>query len=63
MNLSRAFTDLGHRVTIVAQCVDETPFRRMTHIIRERSCTTAHRSFSFDRRDDVGCCYCRLASS
>jgi glycosyltransferase involved in cell wall biosynthesis len=36
MNLSRAFTDLGHRVTIVAQCVDETPFRRMTHIIRER---------------------------
>jgi glycosyltransferase involved in cell wall biosynthesis len=36
MNLSRACLDRGHRVTIVAQAVDETRFGRMTHIIRER---------------------------
>jgi glycosyltransferase involved in cell wall biosynthesis len=36
MNLSQAFIDRGHRVTIVAQSVDETHFGRMTHIIRER---------------------------
>ncbi len=36
MNLSQAFTERGHRVTVVAQSVDETAFRRMTHIIRER---------------------------
>lgn len=36
MNLGRAFSDRGHRVTVVAQSVDETPFNRMTHIIRER---------------------------
>ena len=35
-NLGKAFMDRGHRVTVVAQSVDETPFRRMTHIIRER---------------------------
>ena len=35
-NLGRAFVDRGHHVTVVAQSVDETPFRRMTHIIRER---------------------------
>jgi len=35
-NLGRAFTDRGHQVTVVAQSVDETAFRRMTHIIRER---------------------------
>jgi glycosyltransferase involved in cell wall biosynthesis len=35
-NLSRAFMDRGHQVTIVAQSVDETRFGRMTHIIRER---------------------------
>ena len=36
MNLGRAFSDRGHCVTVVAQSVDETPFNRMTHIIRER---------------------------
>ena len=36
MNLSQAFTERGHRVTVVAQSVDETAFGRMTHIIRER---------------------------
>jgi glycosyltransferase involved in cell wall biosynthesis len=36
MNLSQAFLDRGHSVTVVAQSVDETYFGRMTHIIRER---------------------------
>lgn len=35
-NLGDAFRDRGHEVTVVAQCVDEMRFGRMTHIIRER---------------------------
>jgi glycosyltransferase involved in cell wall biosynthesis len=35
-NLAAAYVERGHRVTVVAQSVDETPFWRMTHIIRER---------------------------
>jgi glycosyltransferase involved in cell wall biosynthesis len=35
-NLGEAFCDRGHNVTVVAQCVDEMRFGRMTHIIRER---------------------------
>ncbi|HEX4034143.1 MAG TPA: glycosyltransferase family 4 protein [Solirubrobacteraceae bacterium] len=35
-NLVAAYAGRGHRVTVVAQSVDETPFYRMTHIIRER---------------------------
>lgn len=36
MSLGQALRERGHHVTVVAQSVDETPFRRMTHIIRER---------------------------
>ncbi|HWX97278.1 MAG TPA: glycosyltransferase family 4 protein [Solirubrobacteraceae bacterium] len=35
-SLGQAFCDRGHDITIVAQCVDEMHFGRMTHIIRER---------------------------
>jgi glycosyltransferase involved in cell wall biosynthesis len=35
-NLGQAFRDRDHEVTVVAQCVDELHFGRMTHIIRER---------------------------
>ena len=35
-NLAATYVERGHRVTVVAQSVDETPFWRMTHIIRER---------------------------
>jgi glycosyltransferase involved in cell wall biosynthesis len=35
-NLGGALRDRGHEVTVVAQCVDELRFGRMTHIIRER---------------------------
>jgi glycosyltransferase involved in cell wall biosynthesis len=36
INLAQEFRRRGHDVTVVAQSVDETPFHRMTHIIRER---------------------------
>ena len=35
-SLAATYAGRGHRVTVVAQSVDETPFWRMTHIIRER---------------------------
>jgi glycosyltransferase involved in cell wall biosynthesis len=35
-NLGEALRDRDHDVTVVAQCVDELQFGRMTHIIRER---------------------------
>lgn len=35
-NLGGAYCELGHEVTVVAQCVDELHFGRMTHIVRER---------------------------
>jgi glycosyltransferase involved in cell wall biosynthesis len=35
MNLGETFSAEGHDVTVVAQCVDEGRFGRMTHIIRE----------------------------
>jgi glycosyltransferase involved in cell wall biosynthesis len=35
-NLGSAYVEAGHEVTVVAQCVDERHFGRMTHIIRER---------------------------
>lgn len=35
MTLGGELHALGHRVTVVAQCVDEGRFGRMTHIIRE----------------------------
>jgi glycosyltransferase involved in cell wall biosynthesis len=35
-NLGQAYVRHGHQVTIVAQCVDELHFGRMTHVIRER---------------------------
>jgi glycosyltransferase involved in cell wall biosynthesis len=35
MNLGKALVEQGHTVTVVAQCVDEGRFGRMTHIIRE----------------------------
>jgi glycosyltransferase involved in cell wall biosynthesis len=35
-NLGGALCARGHEVTVVAQCVDELHFGRMTHIIRER---------------------------
>jgi glycosyltransferase involved in cell wall biosynthesis len=34
--LGAALCERGHEVTVVAQCVDETHFGRMTHVIRER---------------------------
>jgi glycosyltransferase involved in cell wall biosynthesis len=37
MNLGAALLADGHDVTVVAQCVDEGRFGRMTHIIRENS--------------------------
>ncbi len=36
MNLGASLVADGHTVTVVAQCVDEGHFGRMTHIIRER---------------------------
>jgi glycosyltransferase involved in cell wall biosynthesis len=35
-NLGRAYVERGHETTVIAQCVDELHFGRMTHIIRER---------------------------
>jgi glycosyltransferase involved in cell wall biosynthesis len=35
MNLGASLQELGHSVSVVAQCVDEGRFGRMTHIIRE----------------------------
>jgi glycosyltransferase involved in cell wall biosynthesis len=35
-NLGHALLARGHRVTVVAQSIDETPFGRVVHIIRER---------------------------
>jgi glycosyltransferase involved in cell wall biosynthesis len=35
-NLGEALRHRGHDVTVVAQCVDERRFGRLTHIIRER---------------------------
>jgi glycosyltransferase involved in cell wall biosynthesis len=35
-NLGQALRDRDHDVTVVAQSVDELPFSRMTHVIRER---------------------------
>jgi glycosyltransferase involved in cell wall biosynthesis len=35
-NLGEALRDRDHDVTVIAQSVDELPFGRMTHIIRER---------------------------
>jgi glycosyltransferase involved in cell wall biosynthesis len=35
-NLGAAYVERGHETTVVAQCVDELHFGRMTHIIRER---------------------------
>ncbi len=35
-NLGRAYLERGHEAKVVAQCVDELHFGRMTHIIRER---------------------------
>ena len=35
-NLGGALQDRGHDVTVVAQCVDELHFGRMSHVIRER---------------------------
>jgi glycosyltransferase involved in cell wall biosynthesis len=35
-NLGEALRDRGHDVTVVAQCVDELHFGRLTHVIRER---------------------------
>ena len=35
-NLGEAYLERGHEVTVVAQCVDELHFGRMTHVIRER---------------------------
>jgi glycosyltransferase involved in cell wall biosynthesis len=35
-NLGDALRARGHAVTVVAQCVDELHFGRMTHVIRER---------------------------
>ena len=35
-NLGRAYLERGHEPFVVAQCVDELHFGRMTHIIRER---------------------------
>jgi hypothetical protein len=35
-NLGRAYVERGHEATVIAQCVDELHFGRMTHIIRER---------------------------
>lgn len=35
MNLGGTLVAMGHEVTVVAQCVDEGHFGRMTHIIRE----------------------------
>ena len=35
-NLGRAYLERGHDAKVVAQCVDELHFGRMTHIIRER---------------------------
>ncbi len=35
-NLGEAFLERGHEVTVVAQCVDELHFGRLTHVIRER---------------------------
>jgi glycosyltransferase involved in cell wall biosynthesis len=35
-NLGRAYVERGHHTTVVAQCVDELHFGRMTHIVRER---------------------------
>jgi glycosyltransferase involved in cell wall biosynthesis len=35
MSLGKTLSERGHEVTVVAQCVDEGSFGRMTHIIRE----------------------------
>jgi glycosyltransferase involved in cell wall biosynthesis len=35
-NLGQAFRERGHEVAVVAQCVDELHFGRMTHVTRER---------------------------
>ncbi len=35
-NLGGALSALGHEITVVVQAVDELPFGRMTHLIRER---------------------------
>ena len=35
-NLGEALVERGHEIRVVAQCVDELHFGRMTHIIRER---------------------------
>jgi glycosyltransferase involved in cell wall biosynthesis len=35
-SLSQAYLDRDHEVTVVAQCIDELHFGRMTHIIHER---------------------------
>ncbi len=35
-NLGSAYVEKGHEVRVIAQCVDELHFGRMTHILRER---------------------------
>jgi len=35
-SLGEAYVERGHSVTVVAQCVDELHFGRMTHVTRER---------------------------
>jgi glycosyltransferase involved in cell wall biosynthesis len=47
-NLGQAYVLRGHQVTVVAQCVDELHFGRMTHVIRERKIFDAftHRGMS-----------------
>ena len=35
-NLGQAYIARGHEVSVVAQCVDELRFGRMTHVVRER---------------------------
>jgi hypothetical protein len=35
-SLGEAYLERGHEVTVVAQCVDERDFTRMTHVTRER---------------------------
>jgi glycosyltransferase involved in cell wall biosynthesis len=40
MSLGSTLCELGHRVTVVAQCIDEGPYRPLTHIIRENKLFT-----------------------
>ncbi|MCW3033859.1 MAG: glycosyl transferase group 1 [Solirubrobacterales bacterium] len=35
-NLGQAYVERGHETTVIAQCIDELHFGRMTHVLRER---------------------------